>query len=212
MSNSDTDNLSPKFRWEDITIAGGKVSGITTKVSWERLPGANANELRREAKFLRDRAVRRDDATAAHDIQQAEMYEHDAEELERQQGLLPESDVLACRPPVNDSAFDAVKTSPGEKVQSGSQAGAISDDGGDGDPIEDALTGQKLALYRYLKPRRRRTPFDILAKLKCWRVDQPTDDAIVKALKRLRDILNKIPNCSISLVIEGNNRRTRLDK
>lgn len=77
------------------------------------------------------------------------------------------------------------------------------------DPIEDVLSGQLLTLYRYLKARTRRTPFDSLAKLKCWRGDAPTDVAIEKALKRLRTELNKIP---ISLVIEAKDRRTYLDK
>jgi hypothetical protein len=84
---------------------------------------------------------------------------------------------------------------------------------GDADPIEDVLTGQLLPLYRYLKTRKRRTSFDSLAKLKnCWRNDEPSEDAIVKALKRLQKELNKIPNCPTSLVVEAKNRRTYLDK
>lgn len=80
------------------------------------------------------------------------------------------------------------------------------------DPIEDVLRGQLLTLYRYLKVRTRKTPFDTLKTLRCWRVDNPSDVAITKALKRLRYVLNKIPNCPVSLVIEPNDRRTYLDK
>ena len=79
----------------------------------------------------------------------------------------------------------------------------------DDDPIEECLSGQLLTLYRYLKCRSRRTPFDTLATLKCWRVDDPSDDAILGALKRLQRELNKV---SLSLVIESKDRRTYLDK
>jgi hypothetical protein len=105
MSNRNTDNLSSKFRAEDVTFAGAKPSRITTKESWDRLPGANSNELRREAKILRDRAAQCGNASAKHDILLAEIHEHDAEELERQQGLLPDklsaSDQPAIAPTTN---------------------------------------------------------------------------------------------------------------
>lgn len=85
----------------------------------------------------------------------------------------------------------------------------------DDDPIEDVLRDQSLTLYRFLKTKSRRTPFDSLKPLKCWHgadPNNPSDDAITKALKRLRDILNKIPNCPVSLVIDGKDRRTYLVK
>lgn len=85
----------------------------------------------------------------------------------------------------------------------------------DEDPIEELMRGQPLTLYRYLKVRTRRTSFDTLKSLKCWRgVDpsNPTDIAITKGLKRLRDVLNGIPNCPVSLVIEPKDRRTYLEK
>ncbi len=77
------------------------------------------------------------------------------------------------------------------------------------DPIEDVLSGQLLTLYRSLKTRGRRTPFDNLAVLDCWRSDEPKDNTIVKALKRLRTELNKF---GVSLVIHAKDRRTFLDK
>ena len=103
----------------------------------------------------------------------------------------------------------AAEVNPTPTPKGGSQNDPIPSETGDDDPIEDVLAGQLLTLYRYLKTRKRRTPFDTLAKLKCWRGDAPSDVAIEKALKRLRTELNKIP---ISLVIERKGRRTYLDK
>lgn len=81
------------------------------------------------------------------------------------------------------------------------------------DLIEDGLSGQQLKLYRFLKAKKHRTRFDTLADAGCWRCgNNPSPDAIVKALKRLQDALNQIAGGTTWLVIESANSRTYLDK
>ena len=106
----------------------------------------------------------------------------------------------------------AAQVNPKPTSKSGTQADPIPSETGDDDPIEDVLTGQSLTLYRHLKTRARRTSFDTLAKLRCWRVDDPSPETILKALKRLQRQLNGISDCPAPLVIEAKDRRTYLDK
>ncbi len=75
---------------------------------------------------------------------------------------LLESDILACRPSADDSAFVAVKSSSGEKAESGSQAGATTSE-----TVADGPCGLNGFRWRTLAPRTglAPTPFRLLAAL-----------------------------------------------
>lgn len=78
------------------------------------------------------------------------------------------------------------------------------------DAISEALSGQLLKLYEFLQARKHWTRFDSLRKLACWR-DEPDDETIYRALRRLRDALNEIDSAP-HLMIAKRDGRTRLDK
>lgn len=83
MNGNDFAGITSALRWQDIRLEGKPVSRITTEVLWEPRPADNENELRTAAKFLRDRAAQRKDASSKHDLMQAQLYEIQADELAR---------------------------------------------------------------------------------------------------------------------------------
>jgi hypothetical protein len=78
------------------------------------------------------------------------------------------------------------------------------------DSIEDALANQPLALYRFLRDRKRWTSFANLETLSCWR-DVPGYETIDRGLRRLRAELNQIDGAP-PLLIDMKNSRTKLDR
>ncbi len=78
------------------------------------------------------------------------------------------------------------------------------------DPIEDALTGQALKLYRFLKGRSHFTSFDTLReKVGCWQKDDVSDDTIKRALERLSV---KLSHIDAPITVTNSGRRTMLEQ
>jgi hypothetical protein len=79
------------------------------------------------------------------------------------------------------------------------------------DPIEDALSGQLLAIYLFLRPGKSWTSYNTLAERdEFWTGGKAASDArIYRALKRLQAELNQIGHAT-ALKIENASRRTKL--
>lgn len=76
------------------------------------------------------------------------------------------------------------------------------------DPIENALRGRLLPLYRCLKSHRHAVSYDTLAKLDCWRNADPEDSAIRKALKEMQSVFSNLGTAP-TLKIEHKYRRVK---
>lgn len=84
--------------------------------------------------------------------------------------------------------------------------------GDDSDPIEDALIGQTLPLYRCLKTHRNFVNYDTLAEFNCdWRNLPPSDGTIKRALKNLQSALSNLAHAP-QLKVEHAYRRAKLIK
>lgn len=87
------------------------------------------------------------------------------------------------------------------------------DDGGEpNDPTEDALSGQALKLYRFLRDRPHSASYKTLGEqTDFWQHENPSDKTIHRALRRLQGALNALRNAPM-LQIEHGVKRARLDK
>ncbi len=80
----------------------------------------------------------------------------------------------------------------------------------DGDPVEEVLSGQALALYRFLRGAKSWTHYETLRATDCfWRNPCPEDSTIFLALRKLQAALSAqvLP---LALKIEHKSRRCRL--
>ncbi len=83
------------------------------------------------------------------------------------------------------------------------------------DPIEDALSGQLLAIYRFLRGSKNWTAYGTVADHEeFWRGGgEASDSRVHRALKRLQAELNQLEcGVTVALRVEHENRRTRLEK
>jgi len=79
------------------------------------------------------------------------------------------------------------------------------------DDIEECLSGQQLAIYKFLWGRKHWTNFRTLADQDSfWNTSDPSDETIVRALRRLRNDLNTI-GAGVALTISSKDRRTKLE-
>lgn len=79
------------------------------------------------------------------------------------------------------------------------------------DPVEDALRGQSLTLYRVLRPRRNWVAYGTLEDEDCdWRNPPPDDATIRIALKKLQSALSIMGPHAPSLEIDHVHRRVKL--
>jgi len=76
-----------------------------------------------------------------------------------------------------------------------------------GDVIKEGLSGKPLKLFEFLRAGKSWTSYSTLKETRClWRVDDPSDETILRALRRLRDLLNEIGS-PIALTIQHQHRR-----
>jgi len=77
------------------------------------------------------------------------------------------------------------------------------------DRLADILTLQGLRIVQYLWNRKHSTGYETL-KETCWK-NEPTDEAIQKALKRVQGKLNEDPSLGVTIEIHHAKRRVKLD-
>ena len=116
-----------------------------------------------------------------------------------------EADVVTC-----GNAENAIRDWAAGLMKRKKRAPAVEDQAGETllDRLADILTPQGYKIVKFLWDRKHSTSYDTLAK-DCWS-NEPTDDAIHKALKRVAETLNANTDLGVTIEIHHSKRRAKL--